>query len=269
MIFFDLEATGPKPDCDRIIEIAITNKTDVLYSQLVNPGLAISPEIEELTGITNDELKDAPPFKEVAAEVAERMNDSVIGGYNLTRFDVPLLAREFEMAGIDFDWTGRQLLDVGALYMILNPRRLQDAVRHYIGLDHSCAHRAAADALATAHVFKGMLSQHQEYSGKTIDEIALASTYGKRLADPAGKLAFVDGVLCFSFGVHKDQPVAEHIDYAHWMLNRDFPRSTQRALMAEIERLRRESEPEPSLFADEECAQASLARTNDSNDIPF
>lgn len=235
--WFDVESTGLDPQLDRVTEVAI-HRGGITSSWLVNPGRPIGPDVEKLTGITNADVADRPGFRAVAADVARQLNAPVLAGFGLTLLDVPLLAAEFERAGVAFDWTNKTLLDVGELFKILHPRRLADAVRLYCGRDHAGAHRAAADALATAEVFGGMLAA-PELAGKPLAEVALLSTRGRRLADPAGKVHFdAAGRLCYSFGQHRDTPVADRPDYADWMLSRDFPLSTRRAIEAELARLR-------------------------------
>ena len=71
----------------------------------INPEKEIPHEVEELTGITNEDVANAPTFKEKAAELANKFKGCDFAGFNSNRFDIPLLAEEFLRAGVDFDFS--------------------------------------------------------------------------------------------------------------------------------------------------------------------
>lgn len=103
--FIDLETTGAKINFDRIIEVGIlrieNNKIQKKYSQLVNPNKSVPPEIEILTGINNQDLENAPTFRQIQDEILELIKDCVIVAHNV-RFDYSFLKSEFRNLGLSF-----------------------------------------------------------------------------------------------------------------------------------------------------------------------
>jgi DNA polymerase III subunit epsilon len=101
----DLETTGGQPACDRVTEIGVIEvdgfEVTSEWSTLVNPGTAIPPPIQALTGITSEMVAAAPTFRELAGELYERLAGRVFVAHN-ARFDYGFLRREFERAGLRF-----------------------------------------------------------------------------------------------------------------------------------------------------------------------
>lgn len=237
--FFDLESTGPDVEQDRIIQVGIhTDGQD--YETLVQPGMVVPPHVVAMTGITNDMLVGAPRFADVANRVASLLSGKILVGFGCHRFDVPMLDRAFEFVGINFGWG--PVIDVGEIYKQMRPRRLGDALREFCDKEH-VAHRALDDAIATREVLEAMLDT-EHLAGKSAEEIAQLSNHGKRMADPAGKLAWVDGVLCFNTHRNRGVPVVDDLGYAQWMI-RQMPASTGRMIEMEIEKVQAK---QPSLF---------------------
>lgn len=103
-VFVDLETTGATATADRITEVGLIEvDADGVreWSSLVNPGVRISDFIERLTGISNAMVATAPPFEEIAAEVATRLAGKIFVAHN-ARFDYGFLKNEFKRVGIDF-----------------------------------------------------------------------------------------------------------------------------------------------------------------------
>lgn len=111
--FFDLETTGTNITQDRIIEIAVirihTNGDRLMRSHRLNPTIPIPPEASAIHGITNEDVKNLPTFKEVAREYAKLFEGADLAGFNIMRFDLPLLVEEFLRAGVDFDYSRKKL----------------------------------------------------------------------------------------------------------------------------------------------------------------
>lgn len=256
---FDLESTGLDVTCDRIIEIAINVYDPSLtllnaaaygvgsFSRRINPGQPIPPEIANLTGITDDDVRDCPSFAEVAPLVKAALEGQVVAGYGINRFDIAILCEEMLRAGVPFDFHSVTWIDVGELYKQLAPRTLSAAVKEFLDRDHTGAHGAGPDAAATAEILAMMRRRYPEKVGQaTPAELAIASRYGHPLADPAGKLTYLDGQLCFNFGKSKGIPVADDIGFARWMLDRDFPLATKQVIRAEFERLNNQTDALPA-----------------------
>ena len=105
LVFLDLETTGGSPRADRVTEIALivieAGTETMRWSSLVNPGCAIPPDIQWLTGITNEMVADAPRFAEVAAAVQARLDGEILVAHN-ARFDYGFLKGEFARLDITF-----------------------------------------------------------------------------------------------------------------------------------------------------------------------
>ena len=135
LAFIDLETTGVNLAIDRIIEIAIVKvlpdgKRSV-KRKLINPQMPIPKQSSDVHGITDEMVKDAPTFKEVAHELKQMLDGCDIAGYNSNRFDIPMLVEEFLRADVDFDMKGRRLLDVQNIFHKMEQRTLSAAYKFY------------------------------------------------------------------------------------------------------------------------------------------
>ncbi|MBL7721265.1 MAG: 3'-5' exonuclease, partial [Chitinophagaceae bacterium] len=135
LAFIDLETTGINLGTDRIVEIAIvkilSDGTRIVKRKLVNPEMPIPKGASEIHGITDEMVKDAPTFRQVAQELKQVLDGCDIAGYNSNRFDIPLLMEEFLRAQVDFDMKNRKLLDVQNIFHKMEPRTLGAAYKFY------------------------------------------------------------------------------------------------------------------------------------------
>ena len=120
LVVLDLETTGTWIEKDKIIEIGMIkcspDGNQETYEKKVNPGIPIPKNVSEITGINNEDVKDAPFFKDIFREVYEFIDDYDLAGFNIERFDLPLLARELNEMGIDFEWEKRTVYDAQKIY---------------------------------------------------------------------------------------------------------------------------------------------------------
>src|SRR3954462_3486848 len=107
LAFIDIEATGPNIATDRIVEIAIVkifpDGSKQIKQKLINPQMPIPKTGSDIHGISDEMVKDAPVFKDVANELKQFIDNADLSGYNSNRFDIPLLIEEFLRAGITLD----------------------------------------------------------------------------------------------------------------------------------------------------------------------
>src|SRR5690606_14503066 len=177
LAFIDLETTGTNLGTDRIIEIAIVkilpDKSKSIKRKILNPEIPISPANSEIHGFTNEMVKDAPTFKQVAHELKQMLDGCDLAGYNSNRFDIPMLAEEFLRAGVEFDLKGRKLVDVQKIFHQMEQRTLSAAYKFYCDKQLEGAHSAEVDATATYEV---LLAQLQRYPtlGNTVDTVLKA-----------------------------------------------------------------------------------------------
>jgi DNA polymerase-3 subunit alpha (Gram-positive type) len=162
-VVFDLETTGAKAPPCRITEIgAYRVKNGVVmdnFHTLVNPETTIPPFIVGLTGITDEMVRDAPKFREVAADLLEFIGDSVLVAHN-ARFDIGFLNHEIGRVYEDYRIANASLCTVQLSRKLLpdiENHKLKTVASHYsVELLHH--HRAGDDAHATAWIFVNLLN---------------------------------------------------------------------------------------------------------------
>ena len=236
---FDLETTGINVSKDRIVEICILKVNPDASREsktwLVNPEMPIPKESTEVHGITDEKVKNAPTFKEIAPKILEMISGSDLGGFNSNRFDVPLLAEELLRAGLDFDLSKFKLVDAQTIYHKMEPRNLTAAYQFYCKKDLENAHSAEADVLATFEVLDAQVGHYDEL----LKEIAGLSDFSfhSKFADLAGMIHFDENEQeIFAFGKYKGQKVKEvfqkDLGYYAWIQNADFPLYTKKILTA-------------------------------------
>lgn len=265
LVIFDLETTGLDLVRDRIIQISyiklMTDGSEQRQNMLVNPGKDIPQEVTELTGISNDDVKDAPQFKELAQQLSEAFEGCDFAGYNSNHFDIPLLAEEFLRAGIDFDFSKCRLIDAQTIFHKMERRNLAAAYKFYCGRkmeDDFTAHRADEDTEATYRVLMGELDKYApgvqeepdrvlendmdflaefskqndnvDFAGRIVWRPLLGAD-GKPLLDSDGKERRFEA---FNFGKYKGRSVADVLrsdpGYYSWMMAGDFTFNTKQVL---------------------------------------
>ncbi|MCQ2252562.1 MAG: 3'-5' exonuclease [Bacteroidales bacterium] len=237
--FFDLESTGLNIAHDNIIEICILkinpDQTEETLTARVKPLVPISKEAQEITGITMEDLKDCPTFKELAPKLNKFLENCDLGGFNSNKFDIPLLAEEFLKAGVDFDMTKRKRIDVQVIYHKMEQRNLTAAYKFYCGKNLDDAHSALADTRATYEVLKSQLDMYKDDIENNVDFLSNFSSHTSNV-DFAGRMIYNEqGKEVFNFGKHKGRTVEEVLGkvdpmYYDWMMKNDFALNTKQAL---------------------------------------
>lgn len=225
----DLETTSVDVETARIVQIGIIILVDGGIAEhrdemLVNPGVPISPEAVAVHGITDDMVADAPSFEDVAAALMDDLEGCDLAGFNLEKFDIPILARHFAECEIDFPGD-RKIIDVMTIFHRNEKRDLAGACRFYLGCEHTDAHSALADAQVTREI---LVRQVERYGLPA--NIALLDAYCHEkpadYVDADGRLKWQGGEAVFAFGKVKGQTLraatAGSPDYLRWILNADF-----------------------------------------------
>lgn len=232
---FDLETTGTNVGKDRIVEICIlkVNPDASRESKTwkVNPEMPIPKESSAIHGIYDEDVVNAPIFKDIASKILEMISGADLGGFNSNRFDVPLLAEELLRAGLDFDLSKFKLVDAQTIYHKMEPRNLSAAYNFYCQKTLENAHSAEADVLATFEVLDAQVG-HYEDLPKEVAGLSEFSFHSK-FADLAGMIHFNDkDQEIFAFGKYKGQVVKEvfqkDIGYYGWLQSADFPLYTKK-----------------------------------------
>ena len=265
LVIFDLETTGLDLVKDRIIQISYIkvnpDGSEERGNELVNPEKPIEPIITQLTGISNEDVKDKPTFKQLGATLADKFTGCDFAGFNSNHFDIPLLAEEFLRAGIDFDFSKSKMIDAQTIFHKMERRNLAAAYKFYCGRkmeEDFEAHRADQDTEATYRVLMGELDKYAPGANEDPDKVLendmqklaefsrtnnnvdfagrivwgeVKDRNGNPVLDEEGNPKLTE---VFNFGKHKGIPVADvlHIDpgYYSWILAGDFTYNTKQVL---------------------------------------
>jgi DNA polymerase-3 subunit epsilon len=229
---FDLETTGTDPAKDRIVEISVLRIEPggerTVRSRRVNPERPIPPEATRVHGIRDEDVRDAPTFRQIARGLLDFLADSDLAGFNIRRFDVPLLDREFRDSGHDLRLASRRVIDAMTVFHRKEPRDLSAAVRFYLGRELLGAHAAEADVEAAADVLEAQLARYEDLPRTVAELDAWCHPSPEGAVDRAGKFVRRDGAVVFAFGKHQGRPIREiareRPDYLQWLLEQaDFP----------------------------------------------
>ena len=237
IVFFDLETTGVDTAKDRIVEISMVkvmpDGEEIIKTRRINPQMHIPEDATAVHGITDEDVKDAPTFAQIAKSLSQFIEGCDFGGFNSNRFDLPMLVEEFLRAGIDVDFKKRKFIDVQNIFHKMEQRTLVAAYKFYCDKELDGAHSAEADTKATYEVLKAQLDRYPELQN---DVAALAefSTRGET-ADYAGRIIYNEkGEEVFNFGKYKGMSVSEVFrkepSYYAWMMNGDFPLYTKKVI---------------------------------------
>ncbi len=173
-VALDLEFTGLNPEHDAILEVgAVKFRGDEIldtWACLINPGRALSPKVERLTGITRNDIERAPSFNSLIPSLGRFVGENPIVGHTVW-LDMQFLQRggmrlpnptldTFELASI--------LIPYAARYSLAQLAR-------ELGIEYATKHRALEDAKATHQLFIALLDRAAQLNPKTIQEIARVS----------------------------------------------------------------------------------------------
>ena len=255
--FFDLETTGLNIASDRIVEISIIkimpNGDKEIKTKLINPTIPISEESIGIHGITNEKVKDKATFKEVAQEFSDFIDGCDLSGYNSNKFDIPLIAEEFLRAGIDFDVTNRNLVDVQNIFHKMEQRTLVAAYKFYCDGDLTDAHSAEADTVATYEILEAQIEKYDELE----NDMEFLAEFSQRTknVDLMGRIVYNEkNIPVYNFGKHKGKSIKEVYNkepgYSGWMLNGDFPLYTKKVLRDIVGEIKAEKLKEKKMNAE-------------------
>jgi len=226
LVFIDLETTGLSFSEDRIIELAIIKLSpqgDVVEKvRRFNPEIPIPVEATAVHGIHDEDVADEAPFRNRARALHRIMEPCDLAGFNIRRFDLPMLVAEFKRCGIDYDWKHRRIIDMQAIFHREEPRDLSAAARFYLDREHQEAHTALGDIRTTAAVLAAQLERYshlpQDMDGlqKYCDEAMPIRTELDKWFETR------EGELVFRRGKHRGRTLEEiagqERDYLEWML---------------------------------------------------
>jgi len=243
LVVLDLETTGTWVEKDRIVEVAmiklLPDGSQQRFESRVNPGMPIPPRVSEITGIRDEDVKDAPRFQEVAPRVLEFIDEADLAGFNVERFDLVILERELFEAGFKFDWRRRVIYDAQRIYHRYEKRDLKAAYQFYCSKKLVNGHTAMGDTEATLEILKAQMERYGD-PGKGME--SLRDVEFERMDDyfdEEKKFRWWNGELYPVFGkyarkVSLKQIVQKDPAYAEWLLTTDFKEDVKALLRAAL-----------------------------------
>jgi len=231
LVVFDLETTGTWVEKDRIVEIGMIKMmpdgTRQEYLKRVNPGMPIPPNVVRIINITDDDVKDAPRFKEIAKEVLDFIGGCDLGGFNIQRFDLPVLERELYDVGLTFHWRDRDIYDAQKIYHLHEKRDLMAAYHFYCNKQLERAHSALNDADAAAQIVEAQIARYgsEEVGIESLKDFDYESS--SDYFDKERKFCWWNGNLYPTFGKYGKKKHIRDIakgdaEYLMWILSKDF-----------------------------------------------
>ena len=240
VLFFDTETTGTSPLLDSVVSVAYalvqSNGAVSRASTLVNPGRPIPASATAIHGISDADVTKAPTFAALAKSLLVRLTGAdVVAGYNIRRFDLPLLAEEFRRAGVHFDPEALRIVDAQGIFFAREPRDLTAALRFYVGAEHDQAHTAGGDVDATAIVLAAQLDRYADLPNDAGLLADVSANRDPNALDVEGKFVWRDGAAQITFGKYAGTGLhALDRGYLEWMLKQGFGTSTKRIVEAAL-----------------------------------
>ena len=249
LAFFDLETTGTNIIHDRIVELSFVklmpSGETITKTMKINPTIPIPVESSLIHGIYDEDVKEAPTFRQISKGLMKFLEGSDLAGFNILRFDIPVLVEEFLRCDLEFDTDNRRLVDAQKIFHMMEKRNLSSAYEFYCQKCLDDAHSAEADTKATLEVLHAQVERYMgqkvmDNLGKEVGTIdnnmdILHSLTASNNVDHAGRvIKNSQGVEVFNFGKHRNKPVEEVFkqepSYYEWIMNGDFPLDTKRKL---------------------------------------
>ena len=242
IIFFDLETTGVDTARDRIVEISMIkvmpDGEEIVKTRRINPGMHIPEEASAVHGIYDRDVENEPTFRAISRNFFIYLEDCDLGGYNITKFDIPMLTREFSRAGLSFTTANRRIIDAYNIFCRMEPRNLSAAYKFFCGKEMKDAHSAEADTLATVEIFEGEIRRYSRMAKEdfpqdvekwpeTLDEFhAFCNQRIIDSVDPEGRFKWKNGEAVVAFGKNAGTSLRriaiDNPDFLRWILRSDF-----------------------------------------------
>jgi DNA polymerase-3 subunit epsilon len=235
----DLETTGLDVQNDRIVELAlirVTPRGDVLEKvRRFNPGIPIPAEATAIHGISDEDVAHEPPFSSRARALLKLLEGCDLAGFNIRRFDLPMLLTEIGRCGLTLDVSDLRIVDVQHIFHREERRDLTAAAAFYLGREHQEAHTALGDIRTTAAVLGAMLDRYDHLPRELGGLHAYCDEYAPFETPFRRWFAETEAGLVFKRGKHKGRILADvasaEPDYLVWIVEKadDIPEEVREA----------------------------------------
>ncbi len=231
MIAFDVETTGKNPETDQIVEISMclyeAGKEET-YHRLLKPDVSITPGAQRVHGISMEDVQDAPNFADVSDEILQFLAAAeVIVGYNV-RFDIRFVEKEFARLGKEIHLDEKLVVDPYRIWQNMEPRKLEDAHRKFVGGEMEGAHRATADVHAAVMVLRGLRREFNLEEASWEDLAQLTDPQREAWVGDSQHFLWENEQVIFNFGKYNGRELLEVAQkdsgYLNWIQRSDFPR---------------------------------------------
>lgn len=235
LFIFDLETTGNDPAKDEIVQfygIVIPPKGyfRVSLEFQCKPSIPISTEAYSIHKISNESLNGVPSFDNYAKVIVQMLPPEFdVVGYNICKFDLPILDRQLSACGYSDVFAKCHIFDSFTCFRQQFPRTLEAAVGQYLGIPISNSHDAKGDVQSVCLVLARQLMMEPDSSFLEIAD-RTSKPPNKRIGFTDHLLYNENNEIVFGFGKHKGEPVIDHADYVQWVLQQDFPEAVKKRL---------------------------------------
>jgi DNA polymerase-3 subunit epsilon len=235
LCFLDVEATGQFPDVDRIVEIYQLKAMQIdgefhYYSGhfIVNPSVRVSPEVTEIHKLSYEDIvTQGIPFKDIVDGVWQTMMGTILVGYNLPAFDIPILKKEFAREGKSYNIEFLPVIDSYRIWQFMRRRTLADAYEEFVGEKFEDAHRASDDVFGTIKILAGQLKKFDELPKTAAGLIDFCLGLKDTFVDSEGKFQWREDEAICAFGNKNKGRSLQWIlsndkGYLLWILRSEF-----------------------------------------------
>ena len=248
LVFFDIESTGLDITKDKIIEITILKLSisgrKNSFTFRINPEIPIPSENSKIHGIYDKDVKNSPSFKKVGNKIKKLLYKCDLVGFNILKFDLPILIEEFKNNKISFSINNINIIDVQKLYHLMEKRNLSSAYKFYCNKTLKNSHSSFSDTMATYEIFLNQLKKYNnqevfDLKGNKMGKISknlnkINKTLNNNMIDLEGRFIMDNDDPVFNFGKYKGKKIKEILKknpgYFNWIIKGKFSNDTKENL---------------------------------------
>ena len=248
LVFFDIESTGLDITKDKIIEITILKLSisgrKNTFTFRINPEIPIPSENSKIHGIYDKDVKNSPSFKKVGNKIKKLLYKCDLVGFNILKFDLPILIEEFKNNKISFSINNINIIDVQKLYHLMEKRNLSSAYKFYCNKTLKNSHSSFNDTIATYEIFLNQLKKYDnqevfDLKGNKMGKISknlyeINNTLNNNMIDLEGRFIMDNEDPVFNFGKYKGKKIKEILKknpgYFNWIIKGKFSNDTKENL---------------------------------------